>query len=209
LVATPDRNLLERAQSGDALAFEELVRPHVTSVRRLAYAFVQRWSDADDLAQEALIKAFCAIGSFEGRSAFSTWLYTVTRRVCQDFQRGRGAGGRRREDVFDEEEPPPSQGNSLEPIDELLVSKAEVERLWEHLRQLAPEFRVALVLFEIEGMAYEEIAKIERIPVGTVRSRLARARQQLRARLTAASAESSRRLGTSSELGPSESGSPT
>jgi RNA polymerase sigma-70 factor (ECF subfamily) len=207
-VATLDSELLERAQSGDALAFEELVRPHVTSVRRLAYAFVQRWSDADDLAQEALIKAFCAIGTFQGRSAFSTWLYTVTRRVCQDFHRGRGAG-RGREDVFDEEEPPPSQGNSLEPIDELLVAKAEVERLWEHLRELAPEFRVALVLFEVEGMAYEEIAKIERVPVGTIRSRLARARQQLRARLSEANAESSRRSGTSPALGPSESGSPT
>jgi RNA polymerase sigma-70 factor (ECF subfamily) len=203
-----DSELLERAQSGDALAFEELVRPHVTSVRRLAYAFVQRWSDADDLAQEALIKAFCAIGGFQGRSAFSTWLYTVTRRVCQDFHRGRG-GGRGREDVFDEEEPPPSQGNSLEPIDELVVSKAEVERLWAHLRELAPEFRVALVLFEVEGMAYEEIAKIERVPVGTIRSRLARARQQLRARLAEAEAESSRRPGTSSALRPSESGSPT
>jgi len=204
-----DSELLERAQSGDALAFEQLVRPHVTGVRRLTYAFVQRWSDADDLAQEALLKAFCAIDTFQGRSAFGTWLYTLTRRVCQDFQRGRGVGSRGREDAFDEEEPPPSRGDSPEPLDELLASKAEVERLWVHLKELAPEFRVALVLFEVEGMAYEEIAKIERVPVGTIRSRLARARQQLRLRLLEGAGERAPLAPAPAAHRPSESGSPT
>jgi hypothetical protein len=84
-----DGPLLERARAGDRAAFGELIRPHVASVRRFAYAFARHWSDADDLAQDALLKAFRAIGGFEGRSSLSTWLYSVTRSVCHDHYRGK------------------------------------------------------------------------------------------------------------------------
>ncbi|MEY4546487.1 MAG: hypothetical protein RL685_2682 [Pseudomonadota bacterium] len=182
-VSKPDQRLLERAQAGDADAFEELMRPHVASVRRFAYAFTRDWTDADDLAQDALLKALGALGSFEARSSLRTWLYTLTRNVCHDHYRSRLARHREQEQPLDEgtdDEP----ADSLAPADELLVCKADVEHLWLMLKKLPPELRVPLVLYEVEGLAYEEIAKIEAVPLGTIRSRLSRARQQLRVLLT-------------------------
>ena len=97
-----DRDLLERARAGDSRAFGELIRPHVPSVRRFAYAFARRWSDADDLAQEALLKAFRSMPSYEGRAALGTWLYSVTRSVCYDHYRSSLAHARNAEDPLDE-----------------------------------------------------------------------------------------------------------
>ncbi len=167
--------LLERARQGDALAFEELIRPHLSSLRRFAYSFARGFDDADDLAQEALLKAFRSFASFEARSSLSTWLYTVTRNVCHDYYRGRLAKARGREDALDDvfEDERESQAS-------LLSHKSEVEALWLALKGLEPEFRVAIVLFDIEGLSYEQVAAIEHIPVGTVRSRLSRGRSKLR-----------------------------
>jgi RNA polymerase sigma-70 factor, ECF subfamily len=178
-----DRQLLERARAGDGVAFGELIRPHVPSVRRFAYAFARNWSDADDLAQDALLKAFRAIAGFEGRSSLSTWLYSVTRNVCFDHQRGKQARGRGTEEPLDgvDDVDPPSP---LPGPDRVLETKDDVEQLWRALKLLPSEFRVPLVLFEIEGLEYREIAKIEGVPIGTIRSRLSRARQQLEVELS-------------------------
>lgn len=179
-VSKPDPSLLERAQAGDPDAFEELMRPHVASVRRFAYAFTRDWADADDLAQEALLKALNALGSFEARASLRTWLYLLTRNVCLDFHRSRLARRREQEQPLDEASEGDEHADSLAPADELLVSKADVEELWLALKQLPPELRVPLVLYEVEGLGYEEIAKVEAVPLGTIRSRLSRARRQLR-----------------------------
>ena len=173
-----DRQLLERARTGDSRAFGELIRPHVPSVRRFAYSFARHWSDADDLAQEALLKAFRAIGSFEGRASLSTWLYSVTRSVCYDHYRSKLAHARESEDSLDEHAEMAPEAPHDTP-DGLLERKDDAEQLWRAIKRLPAEFRVPLVLFEIEGLAYEEIAKVEAVPIGTVRSRLSRARQQL------------------------------
>jgi RNA polymerase sigma-70 factor (ECF subfamily) len=177
-VTYQDRDLLGRAQQGDPAAFEELIRPHLASVRRFAYAFSHNWSDADDLAQEALIKAFRSLPRFEQCSALTTWLYTVTRSVCLDHLRSRAARERQLDDCLDERLIDDSEGQ-----DALLCHKADAEQLWRAIRGLEPEFRAALVLFDIEGLSYEQVAEAERIPVGTVRSRLSRARQRLAAAL--------------------------
>jgi RNA polymerase sigma-70 factor (ECF subfamily) len=182
-VSKPDQHLLERAQAGDGDAFEELMRPHVASVRRFAYAFTRDWTDADDLAQEALLKALSALGSFEARASLRTWLYTLTRNVCHDYHRSRLARHREQDRSLDGTDEGDECADSLALPDELLVSKTDAEQLWLLLKQLPPELRVPLVLYEVEGMAYEEIAKIEAVPLGTIRSRLSRARQQLRALL--------------------------
>jgi RNA polymerase sigma-70 factor, ECF subfamily len=178
-----DRQLLERAQAGDTSAFGELIRPHVPSVRRFAYAFARRWSDADDLAQDALLKAFRAISTFEGRSSLSTWLYSVTRSVCFDHYRGKLAHARDVEEPYDEQENGSATSPSAGP-DRVLEMRDEAEQLWQALKRLPAEFRVPLVLYEIEGLGYEEIAHIEAVPIGTIRSRLSRARQQLKALLS-------------------------
>jgi RNA polymerase sigma-70 factor (ECF subfamily) len=178
-----DRQLLERARAGDGLAFGELIRPYVPSVRRFAYAFARNWSDADDLAQDALLKAFRAISGFEGRSSLSTWLYSVTRHVCFDHQRSQQVRARGSEESLEVaavvDAPSPLPGP-----DRVLETKHEAEQLWRALKSLPSEFRVPLVLFEIEGLEYQEIARIEGVPIGTVRSRLSRARQQLEVELS-------------------------
>ena len=203
-----DRELLGRARAGDGAAFEELIRPHVASVRRLTFAFAHSWADADDLAQEALMKAFRAIGSFQERSELGTWLYSVTRNVCRDFYRGGAARERSQEDSFDDEAPDVQPSSAPQPADELLESKNDAERLWKFLKELAPEFRVPLVLFEVEGLGYEEIAKIERVPIGTIRSRLARARQQLKSRMLALPRDTFPPIAEELPLRPSNPGSP-
>jgi RNA polymerase sigma-70 factor (ECF subfamily) len=198
-VPGPDRQLLVRAQAGDAEAFGELIRPHVPSVRRFAYAFARRWSDADDLAQDALLKAFRAISGFEGRSSLSTWLYSVTRSVCLDHCRSKLAQARNVEQLYAEEEAPsPSPGP-----DRLLETRDEAEQLWCSLKRLPAEFRVPLVLYEIEGLGYEEIARVEAIPIGTVRSRLSRARQQLKTLLSERDGVPRRALGTGTDAATS------
>jgi RNA polymerase sigma-70 factor (ECF subfamily) len=170
-----ERQLLKRAAQGDSDAFGLLVKPHLAAVRRYAFSFSRDWTEADDLAQEALIKAFRSIKTFEARSSLSTWLYTVTRSVCHDHVRSRYVKERRRQDELEDDELEDDERGALE----LVVEKESAERLWEALKKLEPEFRVPVVLFDIEGMSYEDIARIEQVPIGTVRSRLSRGRQRL------------------------------
>lgn len=144
-------------------------------MRRFAFSFAGNWPDADDLAQEVLVKAYRSIGGFEGRANVSTWLFTLCRSVFIDSRRGRLGKARLRETEID-------PGREADPGDDqerLVVQKGEVERLWRAIRALDPEFRIPVVLCDIEGMAYEQVATIEGIPIGTVRSRLSRARVKL------------------------------
>jgi RNA polymerase sigma-70 factor, ECF subfamily len=170
-----ESDLLLRAQRGDPRAFEELIRPHLPSLRRFAFSFARKWEDADDLAQEALLKAFRSLKSFEGRSSLSTWLFTVTRSVGHDLYRSRQQKELLRQDELDDRHEASHEG-----ADELLAAKSDTDILWQSIKKLEPEFRIALVLFDIEGLSYEEIAAIERVPLGTIRSRLSRARAKLK-----------------------------
>ena len=169
-----DASLVEEAQQGSCSAFEQLVRPHYAAVRRIAFAFCRRRADADDLAQEALLKAYRSLHSFRGGS-LSAWLYAVTRSVCHDWYRHRKVRAHLNSTELDE----PQHADDSDGPAELLSAKSESEALWDAIRELDPKFRIPLVLFDIEGLSYEEIARIERTPVGTIRSRLSRARKQL------------------------------
>jgi RNA polymerase sigma-70 factor (ECF subfamily) len=166
---------LERAKAGDPEAFQALVRPHLDSIRRFARAFCKNESDADDLAQDALVKAFRSFPSFDGRSSLSTWLYTIAKHQFLDYRRGKLFHWRSREQEFDDSEP------VSQPSPERLVNERErVEILWAALRRIDEKFRTVLVLAEVEGLTYEEIAAVEGVPIGTVRSRIARAKEQLK-----------------------------
>ena len=167
--------VLQRAQAGDPDAFHALVEPHLPVVRRIALAFSRNRSDADDLAQDAILKAYRSIAAYRGDGNIGPWLFTVTRNVCHDAYRRAKARGIPGEVVLDEERELSSGDDPLV----LLEAKSDAERLWDAIRNLEAKFRVALVLFEIEGLSYEDVARIERVPVGTVRSRLSRARAQL------------------------------
>lgn len=170
-------DLIQQARNGDPSAFEELVRPHLDSLRRFVFSLSGTWHDADDIAQEALIKAFRSFGTYDQRAALSTWLYTIARSSCIDWRRSR-IGKVRPHEPLDEALPATAPH-----ADEILETKRDAERLWQAIGQVDEKFRVALVLFDIEGASYEEIARIEDVPVGTVRSRLSRARAQLQEQL--------------------------
>ena len=173
-MSTEHTELLGRARSGDPLAFEQLIRPHLDSIRRFALSFAKNAVDADDLAQDALIKAFRSFHTYDGAAALPTWLYTVARSTFLDSRRSRLHKARGREHQLDEALP-----NEHPTQEALLDRRQQVEKLWAAIRTLDPRFRVPLVLADVEGMTYEEVADIEGVPIGTVRSRIARARAKL------------------------------
>ena len=169
--------LIAKAQDGDVRAFETLLEGHLGQVRRFARAFASTESDADDLAQEALIKVYKSLRLFRYQSAFTTWLYAIVRNAVLDA--GKSRAGRERA-VEEPLQPAHTSHETAAGPDQALEQARERERLWKALRQVPPEFRSALVLFDIEGCSYDEVAAIEGVAVGTVKSRLSRGRQHLR-----------------------------
>jgi RNA polymerase sigma-70 factor, ECF subfamily len=165
---------LKLAQEGDPAAFERLVRPHVASLRRFAQSFCGNSAEANDLAQEALLKAYRSLPGFRGQGRLSTWLYSIARSTFVDSRRGHLARMRSRETPLDPEDVPNETGP-----DELVAARAEIERLRGALRELEPRFRVPIVLCEIEGLSYDQVATIEQVPIGTIRSRISRGRAKL------------------------------
>jgi RNA polymerase sigma-70 factor (ECF subfamily) len=170
--------LVERAQAGRVEAFAALIAGHLATVRRFALAFTRVEHDADDLAQEALLKAYRSIRQYRLDAAFSTWLYAIVRNTFIDASRGRFGRERRRAEPLalvaettDDGAPGP---------DARLEGEADRRLVWDGLRRLPIEFRTVLVLCDIEGLSYDEAAQVERIPVGTVRSRISRGRAHLR-----------------------------
>jgi RNA polymerase sigma-70 factor, ECF subfamily len=168
--------LILRAQDGDVRAFEALIADQLPKIRRFARAFAASEADADDLAQDALVKVYLRVRLFRYQSAFSTWVYAVVRNVFLDSTRQRGA-----RDRFE-----PLQPHHLRNVvddatpDRHLEAEQESRHLWNAIRALPAEFRTAVVLFDIEGATYDEVANVEGVPVGTVKSRLSRGRAHLR-----------------------------
>jgi RNA polymerase sigma-70 factor (ECF subfamily) len=175
------RSLIAEAQDGSVRAFELLVSSHLPQVRRFARAFAQSDSDAEDLAQEALVKVYKSLRSYRFQSAFKTWLYAVVRNVFLDAARSRAGQERAQEDPLPTDHA--RLPSTAEPPDEGLARAQERQRIWKALRELPAEFRTAVVLFDVEGHTYDEVAAIEGVPIGTVKSRLSRGRTLLRSLL--------------------------
>lgn len=175
-------DLIARAQEGDVRAFEALLEGHLPQVRRFARAFAASESDADDLAQDALVRVYRSLRLFRYQSAFSTWLYAVVRSAFLDACKGRAGRTRALEEPLRREHDEREGGARP---DEVLEGEQDRRRVWHALRQVPEEFRTALVLFDIEGCTYDEVAAVEGVPVGTVKSRLHRGRIHLRRALDA------------------------
>jgi len=175
------RSLIAEAQDGSVRAFELLVSAHLPQVRRFARAFARSDADADDLAQEALVKVYKSLRSYRFQSAFKTWLYSVVRNVFLDVARSRAGRERSQEDPLPTDHA--RLPSTTEAPDEGLARAQERQRIWKALRELPAEFRTAVVLFDVEGHTYDEVAAIEGVPIGTVKSRLSRGRTLLRALL--------------------------
>lgn len=181
----PDEDLLlKRSRDGDLNAFEELVKRYESKVYTIAYRFTGNHADAGDLAQDAFIRAYQALGSFRGDASFATWLYRIASNVCRDELRRQ----QRHKKVSLDEMMTQSGGNptlvspGLSP-QECLEKKEIQELVQKQLDSLSGDMRLILVMREIQGLSYEEIAVALDCNLGTVKSRLNRARQTLKQRV--------------------------
>jgi len=196
--------LVERAQAGEVRAFEALIESELPRIRRFARAFAGAEHDADDLAQEALVRVYKNLRSFRWQSAFPTWLFAVVRSAFLDAMKGRAGTRRALEEPLDEGHGQLAGGDRP---DERLSAEQDRRRVWAALRQVPTEFRTALVLFDIEGCSYDEVAAIEEVAVGTIKSRLHRGRATLRRLLEAdgqGAPSESARAGTPGEAASSD-----
>ncbi len=176
-----ERALIQRCIAGDAAAFEPLVEKYRQRVWRLAYQVLHDREEAWDVAQEAFVRAFHSLSSFRGQSAFYTWLFRITVNVATDRHRQRGAQARAfgPERVTEEEwtrsMPDPGRGPDQE------AARAEQrERIRRALDGLPPKARAIIMLSDVEGLSYREIAEVLNCPIGTVMSRLHNARKRLK-----------------------------
>lgn len=181
-----DADLVARVQKGDKRAYDLLVLKYQRKIIRMLARMVRDPAEIEDVAQEAFIKAYRALPQFRGESAFYTWLYRIAINTARNWQaaRSRRPTG---ENVIENED-----GETFSAVDTLtdintpesmLASRQIVETVNAAMNALPEELRTAIVLREIEGMSYEDIAQSMGCPIGTVRSRIFRAREAIAAQL--------------------------
>jgi RNA polymerase sigma-70 factor (ECF subfamily) len=176
-----DQALVERVQKGDKRAFDLLVRKYQHKIISVVTRYVSDWSEAQDVAQEAFIRAYRALGAFRGDSAFYTWIYKIAINTAKNHLVSRG----RRPPIGDIaiEDAVLLDGASqlrerATPERELLRQEIE-QTVFGTVEDLPEELRTAITLREVDGLSYEEIAEAMNCPIGTVRSRIFRAREAI------------------------------
>lgn len=177
-----DQQLVERVQRGDKAAFDLLVSKYQRKIFRLLSRLIRDPAEVEDVAQEAFIKAYRALPNFRGDSAFYTWLYRIAINTAKNHlvSQGRRAPTTTEADI--EEAETFDDGEHLRDLntpDSMLLSKQVGEAVNRAIDQLPEDLRTAIVLREIEGLSYEEIAESMNCPIGTVRSRIFRAREAI------------------------------
>jgi RNA polymerase sigma-70 factor, ECF subfamily len=178
-----DQQLVERVQSGDKQAFDLLVVKYQRKLARLVSQFVRDSAAVEDVTQEAFIKAYKALPTFRGESAFYTWLYRIGINTAKNYLVSQGRRAPTTVDGFDNEDAENFEdGGKLREMntpESELMSKQIAQTVNQTLNTLPEELRTAIVLREIDGLSYEEIADAMNCPIGTVRSRIFRAREAI------------------------------
>ncbi|CCE22274.1 MULTISPECIES: RNA polymerase sigma factor RpoE [Methylotuvimicrobium] len=181
-----DKDLVLRVQQGDKSAFDLLVIKYQYKIVQLVNRYVKDPSEAQDVAQESFIKAYRAIGNFRGDSAFYTWLYRIAINTAKNYLVARSRRSSDYEiDIDDAEQiqnAPELKG--MDTPEQHLLNEEILETIKAAIEKLPEEMRIAITLREFEGMSYEEIAEAMECPVGTVRSRIFRAREAIDNKLT-------------------------
>jgi RNA polymerase sigma-70 factor, ECF subfamily len=176
-----DEDLVLRVQQGDKSAFDLLVIKYQHKIIQLVNRYVKDPSEAQDVAQEAFIKAYRALSNFRGDSAFYTWLYRIAINTAKNYLVSRSRRSSDYQvDIQDAEaleNTPQLQG--METPERLLLNEEIIDTIKTAIDKLPEEMRTAIILREFEGMSYEEIAEAMDCPVGTVRSRIFRAREAI------------------------------
>jgi RNA polymerase sigma-70 factor (ECF subfamily) len=180
-----DQTLVERVQQGDKSAFDILVLKYQSKIIQLVNRYVHDPDEAMDVAQEAFIKAYRAIGRFRGDSAFYTWIYRIAINTAKNHL---VASGRRPPtgdiDAQDAEQYEGATGLREYATPEGMILKDEIEKtVASAIDELPDDLKTAITLRELEGLSYEEIAQAMECPIGTVRSRIFRARDAIDTKL--------------------------
>jgi RNA polymerase sigma-70 factor (ECF subfamily) len=181
-----DQLLVERVQSGDKRAFDVLVSKYQRRLMRLVSRLVHDPAEAEDVVQETFIKAYRALRHFRGDSAFYTWLYRIGINTAKNYLVTLGRRTPTSTDTDAEQAETFDDGDNLRDIntpESMLASKQIAETVNAAMDLLPLELRTAIVLREIEGLSYEEISEIMACPIGTVRSRIFRAREVIAEKL--------------------------
>lgn len=183
-----DDILINRSKNGDLEAFELLVKRYENKVYTVAYRFLGNHADASDLAQEAFLRLYQSLPGFRGESGFMTWMYRITANVCRDELRRR----QKHQVISLDAEDVNNQNNNIaqlpgrDPTPEEALEKKEFnDFIQECLLSLSEEHRLVLIMREIQDMSYEEIAEVLKCSLGTVKSRLNRARMAFREKYNA------------------------
>jgi len=177
-----DRQLVARAQRGDKQAFSLLVEKYQRKLARLLSRFIRDPAEVEDVTQEAFIKAYRALPAFRGDSAFYTWLYRIGINTAKNYLMAMGRRAPTSTEVEAEEAEGFEEGEQLRDIntpESVLLSKEIAETVNATIEKLPEELRKAIQMREIEGMSYEDIAQAMDCPIGTVRSRIFRAREAI------------------------------
>jgi len=181
-----DQQLVERAQRGDQRAFGLLVAKYQRKLARLLSRMIRDAAEVEDVTQEAFIKAYRALGNFRGESAFYTWLYRIGINTAKNHLVAQG----RRAPTTTEVEAEDAEGfddagllRDEDTPERLLQTKQIAETVNTAMEALPEDLRTAIVLREIDGLSYDEIAEVMNCPIGTVRSRIFRAREAISAKL--------------------------
>ena len=178
-----DEFTLRRAQKGDAQAFEMLVTPHEQMLWRVCWHYTHHQEDAADCLQEAMLKAWKAIKTYRGECSLKTWLYRIAATVCLDFLRKqKRLPPTESADELAEDEGFTPVDDSPTP-DEAVIRQESADHIRAAIDALPAEMRTAIILYALQGMQYEEIAEVTKTAVGTVKSRINRARQKIAAYL--------------------------
>jgi RNA polymerase sigma-70 factor, ECF subfamily len=184
VTAEDDAVLVERCRKGDVAAFEPLVEKYRQRVWRLAYNVLRDREEAWDVAQDAFIRAYQALPSFRGQSAFYTWLFRIVMNVASDRARSRAARGRafgtERVNEEDWDRVMVDKPTGEQAPDDAAATAQDRQRIMTAMQALSAQHRDIIMLSDIEGLSYKEIADVLEIPMGTVMSRLHNARRRLR-----------------------------
>ena len=182
-----DQQLVERAQKGDSRAFDLLVRKYQHKIIGLISRYVHDSGDVQDVAQEAFIKAYRALGKFRNDSAFYTWMYRIAINTAKNHVVARGRRPPSSDlDITDAEVLDNSGRLADMETPETAMARDQLESVvYDAIDNLTEDLRTAITLRELEGLSYEDIAAVMQCPVGTVRSRIFRAREAVDARIQA------------------------
>jgi RNA polymerase sigma-70 factor, ECF subfamily len=181
-----DQQLVERAQRGDKKAFELLVLKYQRKLERLLSRIIRDPGEVEDVAQEAFIKAYRALPNFRGDSAFYTWLYRIGINTAKNYLISLGRRAPTSTEFDSEEAESFEEATGLRDVDTpeaVMMTKQIAQTVNETIDSLPEELRTAITLREIDGLSYEEIAQIMDCPIGTVRSRIFRAREAVAEKL--------------------------